>query len=88
MAGESPAGDLILPGSRHNIGIEFLRGGSTVDTLDLKKLVKDTIGNIDSEELDIEIGKIFNKNFPEVKTLERGIRDKRTLIDELKTMRF
>lgn len=81
-------GKLILPGSKFNLGIEFKSGGATVDTIDLKKLGKELKGNVDADELDDMLGKIFSKNFPQVQTISRGVRDARTITDEIKTMNF
>ena len=79
---------MMLPGSKFNLGIEFRSGGATVDTINLKKLGKELKGDVDAEELNDWIGKIFSKNFPQVQTISRGIRDRSTVIDELQTMNF
>ena len=84
-----PKGKLKLPGSKFNLGIEFgTVGGGQSDTIDLKKLGKEIRGKIDAEKLEDQIGSIFTKNFPKIPIIDRGIRDARTLIDEMKTMNF
>lgn len=84
----SSKGKLRLPGSKFNLGIEFKSGGATVDTIDLKKLSKEVRGKIDAEKLEDQIGSIFKKNFPKIPIIDRGIRDARTLIDEMRGMNF
>ena len=84
-----PKGKLKLPGSKFNLGIEFgTVGGGQSDTIDLKKLGKEIRGKIDAEKLEDQIGSIFTKNFPKIPIIDRGIRDARTLIDEMKGMNF
>lgn len=84
----SKKGKLVLPGSRFNIGIEFKSGGATVSTLDLGKLGREIRGKVDADQLSDMVSNIFRKNFPKIPVIENGIRDARTLSDEIRKMKF
>lgn len=79
----------MLPGMKFNptIGFRSFGGGGGDDSLELGKLAKEIKGEVDGSELRNQVEAIFEKNFPEIHDPDIAIRDSRTLLNQLNSMK-